>query len=123
MRREDGFWHEFAGQGERAFFRLPLPGGLTTSGCTQVLQPGRCYKVCSRMSERIRYFSEGPMLKSRSIGIVITLALSTAFAVLALLIGVAILAIVLFAVLFFTLIFPRSQDGPVIWERLGLCLF
>jgi len=65
------------------------------------------------------------MLKSRSIGIVITLALSTAFAVLALLIGVAILAIVLFAVLFFTLIFPRSQDGPVIWERLGpllICL-
>jgi hypothetical protein len=51
--------------------------------------------------------------------------LKTSLAVLSLLIGVVILAIALLIVLFFTLIFPASQDGPVMWDRLGgyiICL-
>src|SRR5437773_12231707 len=49
-----------------------LRSGSIASRRTQVLQLNRCYSVYYLMSEVTRYFSEGAMLRSRSVGIAIT---------------------------------------------------
>src|SRR5437016_5795747 len=37
--------------------------------------------------------------------------------------GVVLLALAVLIVLFFAIVFPASQDGPVMWDKVGSCVF